>query len=38
VILLDTNVISALMRSAIDPMVASYIAAQPIDTLFTASL
>jgi predicted nucleic acid-binding protein len=38
VIVLDTNVISALMRPVIDPAVAAYLQAQPPDTLFTASL
>jgi predicted nucleic acid-binding protein len=38
VIVLDTNIISALMRSVIEPAVAAYLQAQPSDTLFTASL
>jgi predicted nucleic acid-binding protein len=38
VIVLDTNVISALMRPVIDPAVATYLQARPPDTLFTASL
>lgn len=37
-ILLDTNVISALMRPVIDPAVATYLQAAPPDTLFTTSL
>ena len=37
-ILLDTNVISALMRPRIDPAVTAYLAARAPDTLFTASL
>lgn len=37
-ILLDTNVLSELMRPAIDARVAAFIAAQPGDELFTASL
>jgi predicted nucleic acid-binding protein len=37
-ILLDTNVISALMRPHIDPAVAAYLQTRPADTLFTASL
>ncbi len=37
-ILLDTNVLSELMRPAIDPAVAAFIAAQPGEDLFTASL
>jgi predicted nucleic acid-binding protein len=37
-ILLDTNVISALMRPHVDPAVAAYLQTRPTDTLFTASL
>jgi toxin FitB len=37
-ILLDTNVISALMRPEIDPAVAAYLQVQPLDTVFTSSL
>lgn len=37
-ILLDTNVISALMRPTIDAPVAAWLAAQPPETLYTASL
>jgi len=37
-ILLDTNVISALMRSTIDAPVAAWLAVQPPDRLYTASL
>lgn len=37
-ILLDTNVLLELMRPAIHPLVAAFIAAQPRDELFTASL
>jgi toxin FitB len=37
-ILLDTNVISALMRPAIAPAVAAYLRAQAPEELFTASL
>jgi toxin FitB len=38
VILLDTNVISELMRPAITPAVAAYVQALDPETLFTASL
>jgi toxin FitB len=39
VILLDTNVLSELMRAeATDPAVAAWIQAQPPDDLFTASI
>jgi predicted nucleic acid-binding protein len=34
VILLDTNVISALMRPTVEPAVVAYIDAQPTDRLF----
>lgn len=37
-ILLDTNVLSELMRPAINPQVAAFLAAQPGEELFTASL
>ena len=37
-ILLDTNVISELMRPVIAPAVAAYLQAQDPDTIFTASL
>jgi predicted nucleic acid-binding protein len=37
-ILLDTNVISALMRPQVDPAVAAYLQTRPPDMLFTASL
>jgi predicted nucleic acid-binding protein len=37
-ILLDTNVISALMRPQVDPAIVAYLQARPADTLFTASL
>jgi hypothetical protein len=37
-ILLDTNVISALMRPTIDAPVSAWLAAQPPATLYTASL
>lgn len=37
-ILLDTNVISALMRPHVDPAVAAYLHTRSADTLFTASL
>ena len=37
-ILLDTNVLSELMRPAIHPAVVAFIAAQPAEELFTASL
>ena len=37
-ILLDTNVISALMQPTIDATVAAWLAAQPPDELWTASL
>ena len=37
-ILLDTNVLSELMRPTINPQVAAFLAAQPGEELFTASL
>ena len=37
-ILLDTNVLSELMRPATNPQVAAFLAAQPAEELFTASL
>jgi predicted nucleic acid-binding protein len=37
-ILLDTNVLSELMRPTIVPAVATWVRAQPPDELFTASL
>ncbi len=37
-ILLDTNVLSALMRPVVDPAVAEYIDAQPTDRLFISSV
>jgi toxin FitB len=35
---LDTNVLSAMMRLQLEPRVAVWIAAQPVDLLFTTSL
>ena len=37
-ILLDTNVLSELMRPSVTPTVAAYLQAQPPDDLFTTSL
>jgi predicted nucleic acid-binding protein len=37
-ILLDTNVLSELMRPAIAPAVAAFDRAQPTEELFTSSL
>jgi predicted nucleic acid-binding protein len=38
VFILDTNVLSAMMRLQLEPAVASWIAVQPADLLFTTSL
>jgi predicted nucleic acid-binding protein len=35
---LDTNILSAMMRLQLEPQVATWIAAQPPDLLFTTSL
>jgi toxin FitB len=35
---LDTNILSAMMRLQLEPQVAAWIAAQPPDLLFTTSL
>lgn len=35
---LDTNILSAMMRLQLEPQVATWIAAQPSDLLFTTSL
>jgi toxin FitB len=35
---LDTNILSAMMRLQLEPQVATWIAAQPADLLFTTSL
>jgi predicted nucleic acid-binding protein len=36
--LLDTDILSAMMRLQLEPQVATWIAAQPADLLFTSSL
>jgi predicted nucleic acid-binding protein len=38
VFILDTNVLSAMMRLQVEPTVAAWIAAQPADLLFTTAL
>jgi predicted nucleic acid-binding protein len=35
---LDTNVLSAMMRLQLEPQVSAWIATQPVDLLFTTSL
>ncbi len=37
-VLLDTNILSAMMRPQPSPALATWIAAQPIETLFTAAI
>lgn len=37
-LLLDTNILSAMMRPQPSPALATWIAAQPIETLFTAAI
>lgn len=37
-ILLDTNVISEIMRPAADPRVAEWVSAQPVSSLFTTAI
>ena len=36
--LLDTNILSAMMRSAVDPAVAAWLRGKPADVLFTATI
>jgi predicted nucleic acid-binding protein len=38
VFILDTNILSAMMRLLLEPEVAAWIAAQPVELLFTTSL
>jgi toxin FitB len=38
VFILDTNILSAMMRLQLEPEVATWIAAQPAELLFTTSL
>lgn len=36
--LLDTNVLSAMMRPAVDPAVAAWLRGKPVEILFTATI
>jgi toxin FitB len=38
VFILDTNILSAMMRLQLEPRMAAWIAAQPVELLFTTSL